>query len=204
MNERGEVTLLSCFVLFILMSLVLLCGLELGKSFRLLEKRTKIFLCLKETKGTHLEFMHFMGRANWGIKNINRTSLIMMFIPGLQGAATEAQKLKKVLQYSQEAKLLWYLKNLKQINAKGCPIDPRMYLTPFEIGDRLLKRSPEGAAKLKEDQWDYYFFLRPYFLTLNVNSSQWEAIHPKLKTKAQEKLGKLPSHLSSHFSSVAH
>ena len=199
MNEKGEVTLLSCLLILTLTSLVLLCCLELRKSFRLLEKRTHLFLCVKETKGELHHFMKFMGRSNWAIKNINRASLVMLFIPGLQGVAMDAQKAKKYLQYIQEGMLVSYLKTLKDLKDKSCPIDPRMFITPFKLGTRLLKRDNEGAAILKEEKWTYYYFSKPYLLSLQVKPGNWEKVHPKINYKATEKAGKLSSLLSSYF-----
>ncbi len=197
MNQRGDVTVLSCLCLFAMMCLVLLCSLELRKSYRLMEKRTHLFLCVKETKGEHHNFMKFMGQTNWGIKNINRASLIMMFIPGLQGVAADAQKAKKYLQYTQEIRLVVYLKTLSQLKRKSCPMDPRMFITPFKIGSRLLKRDADGAAELKEEKWTYYYFSKPYFLSLKVNASGFQSVKPILNYVTEEKMGTLSSLLSS-------
>lgn len=197
MNQRGDVTLLSCLSLFAMMCIVLLCSLELRKSYRLMEKRTKLFLCVKETKGEHHNFMKFMGQTNWGIKNINRASLIMFVIPGLQGAATNARRAKKYLEYSQEVRLVSYLTTLASIKRKGCPVDPRMFKTPFALGSRLLKRDSEGVAILKEEKWTYYYFSKPYFLSLEVNASGYQSVKPIIQYVAEEKMGTLSSLLSS-------
>ena len=197
MNQRGDVTLLSCLCLFAMMCLVLLCSLELRKSYRLMEKRTKLFLCVKETKGEHHNFMKFMGQTNWGIKNINRASLIMFVIPGLQGAATNARRAKKYLEYSQEVRLVAYLTTLASLKRKGCPVDPRMFKTPFALGSRLLKRDGEGVAILKEEKWTYYYFSKPYFLSLEVNASGYQSVKPIIQYVAEEKMGTLSSLLSS-------
>jgi hypothetical protein len=199
MNEKGEVTLISCLLILVLTGLVLLCGLELRKSFRLLEKRTHLFLCVKETRGELHNFMKFMGRSNWAIKNINRASLVMLFIPGLQAVALDAQKAKKYLQYVQEAMLVSYLKTLKDLKDKRCPLDPRMFITPFKLGSRLLKRDSEGAAILKEEKWNYYYFSKPYLISLEVKPGTWEKVWPEIKYQAEEKAGKLSSLLSSQF-----
>lgn len=194
MNQKGEITLFSCLLLLGLMAMVLLCGLELRKSFKLLEKRTHLFLCVKETKGEFNEFMKFMGRTNWGIKNINRASLIMVFIPGLQGAAMDAQKLKKFLIYSQNIRLVSYLKNLKDIRGKSCPLDPRMFITPFKP-----KRDAEEALVLREKKWTYYFLQRPYVLSLTIDQRGFEKINPRLTYLTEEKGAILSSHLPSRF-----
>lgn len=197
MNEKGETTLLSCLLILLLTGLVLLCALELRKSFRLLEKRTHLFLCAKETKGELHLFLTFMGRTNWGIKNLNRASIIMLFIPGAQGAAMDAQKLKKYLQWAQNARLVSYLKTLKGIQSKQCPLDPRMFITPFKFGTSILERDSDGGAILREEEWTYGYFLKPYFLALNVKASEWEKYNPKINYEAKEKMVKLSSLWSS-------
>jgi hypothetical protein len=197
MNQKGEVTLLSTLLVLVLMSVVLLSALELRKSFKLLEKRTELFICTKEAKGELNLYLKFMGRTNWGIKNIKKIALIMMFIPGLQGVAANAEKAKKYLQLVQELKHVSYLKTLGSLKAKGCALDPRMYISPFIIGPRFFKRDFHGALKLKETKWTYYYFSKPYLLSLEVNASSWESFHPKLNYIAGEKGAKLSSLLSS-------
>ncbi len=197
MNQKGEITLLSCCLILTLSGLVLLCSLELQKSFSLLRKRTDLFLCVKETKGEIHHFMKFMGRTNWAIKNINRASLIMAFIPGLQKAALDAQKAKKYLQYIQNGRLVSYLKTLKDLSGKSCPLDPRMFITPFKLGGTLLKRDGNGAALLREEKWTYYYFSKPYLLSIKIDAKKWEAISPKIRYQAEEKAAKLSSLLSS-------
>lgn len=200
MNERGEITILGCFLILILMSIVLLCGLELRRSYKLMQTRTKLFLCVKETKGELNEYMKFMGQTNWGIKNLNRVSVITLFIPGLQGVSANADRAKKFLQYVQEGRSAFYLKTLKDIQKKKrCPVDPRMYLTPFQLGTRLFKRDGEGALMLRENVWNYYFLLKPYVLALETDSTSWERAKPRMTYKASEKGAKLSSLLSSRF-----
>lgn len=197
MNQKGEVTLLSMLLILGLSSLVLLSSLELRRSFTLLEKRTELFLCVKETKGEFHHFMKFMGRTNWGIKNINRAGLIAMFIPGLQGASLEAQKLKKYLQYSQEARLVSYLKTLNDLRSKSCPLDPRLFITPFKLGSRIFQRDSEGALILREGKWTYYFLSKPYLLQIEIDLRKWERPNSQLSYQAEEKAAKLSSLWSS-------
>lgn len=187
MNQRGEVTLISCFLLLIVTSILILGSLELTRSFRLLEKRSRLLLCVKETKGEMNDFLVFMGRTNWGVKNVNRLGLIMLFIPGLQGGAVKAQKAKKYLQYIQEARVTSYLVTLSKLKKRGCPLDPRMMLTPLMLGDRLLKRDAEGAAILREPTWNYLYLLRPYLIEIKISAGQWERPVPKLSYEASEK-----------------
>lgn len=197
MNQKGEVTLLSTFLILALMSLVLLCSLELRKSYKLLERRTQLFLCTKETKGEFDLYLTFMGRTNWGIKNLKKLSLLMMFIPGLQGAASSAEKAKKFLQLSQEMKHISFLKTLSSLKRKGCPLDPRLLISPFQPGPRFFKRDHLGALKLREIKWTYYFLSKPYLLAIDVNATSFESLKPKITYKAVEKGAKLSSLLSS-------
>lgn len=197
MNQKGEVTVLTTLLIATLTGIVLLCALELRKSYSLLEKRTHLFLCVKETKGELNQYMKFMGRTNWAIKNINKASLIMMFIPGLQGIAADAQKAKKYIQYVQAIRSVSYLKTLSDLRVRKCSTDPRMFLTPFKLGSRMLKRDAHGAAELREEKWTYYYLSKPYLLQIEINASAFESLKPKITYKSEEKAAKLSSLLSS-------
>lgn len=197
MNQKGEVSLLCVLLIFTCMSLVLLSALELKKNYALLERRTHLYLCVKEAKGELHHFMQFMGRTNWGIKNLNRASLIMIFIPGMQKAALDAQKIKKYLKYAQNIRLISYLKTLKDLKQKSCPLDPRMLKTPFKLGAEIFDRDSEGAAQLRENEWTYYFLAKPYLVNLTVKGTSYERVNPKIKYISEEKGAKLSSLLSS-------
>lgn len=69
MNERGDITLTSLFCLILISSLLLLTTLKLRRSFDLLQRRSELFLCAKETSGELERYLTFMGRTNWGIRN---------------------------------------------------------------------------------------------------------------------------------------
>lgn len=197
MNQKGEVTLLSCLMIFCLMSVVLLSALELQKSFNLLQRRTHLFLCVKETKGELNDYIKFMGRTNWAIQNLKKAQVIMLLIPGTQGIAFDAEKLKKYLKHIQEVRTVSYLKSLNDLRKKSCPLDPRMLITPFKLGARVLQREVGGGAILRETKWTYGYFSKPYFLTVEVNASGWESVKPQITYKSEEKLAKLSSLLSS-------
>jgi hypothetical protein len=85
MNQNGEVTLIVIFMMIGLLGIIILCSLELKESFGNLQNRTKTFLCTKESIGEQQALIKFIGKTNWGIKNINKIKLIMMAFPGLQG-----------------------------------------------------------------------------------------------------------------------
>jgi hypothetical protein len=181
MNEKGESTLFCVLLLLALSSLVILCSLELHKSYRLLEKRTEILLCLKETKGEFERYFAFMGRTNWAIKNIRKAQLIAFLIPGLQGAALNADKIKKIITHAQDLSLLAYFKKLNELKDQNCPLDPRMILTPFELGVTGYKRDLQSAALLRKEEWTYLFLHLPYGFSLTINASQYEALSPKIE-----------------------
>jgi hypothetical protein len=198
MTQKGEASLLAILSVVVLVSVVLLSTLELRRSYKLLQKRTDLFLCTKEFKGEHLQFMRFMGQTNWAIVNIQRAQLIMYLIPGLQGVAASSGKARKVIKLSQYYKLVSYLKQLHSMQARRCPLDPRVLITPFELTTTGFKRDLEGAAKLREKEWTYVFLNNPYLLELTVNASGFQRLKPKVKAEARERAAKLSSLLSSH------
>lgn len=180
MNERGDSTLFSILLLLALSGLVILCSLELHKSYRLLEKRTEILLCMKETKGEFQRYFSFMGRTNWAIKNIGKAQLIAFLIPGLQAAAFNADKIKKIIIHAQDLSLLAYLKKLNELKKQDCPLDPRMLITPFELGLTGYKRDLQSAAKLRNEEWTYLFLYLPYGFSLTINASQYDSLTPEI------------------------
>ncbi|MGE3611121.1 MAG: hypothetical protein AB7I27_16135 [Bacteriovoracaceae bacterium] len=199
MNQKGETTLLGVLLLFALSSLLILCQLELRASFRLLQKRTKLFLCTKEAKGELNQYLKTMGRTNWAIKNLNRTKLITMIIPGLQGISSNAQKAKEALIQYQNFQLISYLKTLKQLSKNGCFLDPRMFITPFELSASIYKRDMEGGAILRKNEWVYYFSQKPYALSLQVKAEGYLSPKPIIKYETFLPAENLPSTFVSSF-----
>jgi hypothetical protein len=202
MNQKGEVTLMASLLLFILLGIVLLCSLELKKSFYQLQKRTELFLCFKETKGELNEFIKFTGRTNWAIKNLSRAELIMMFIPLGQTSAISAKNLKNFLIKSQEFRLISYMNRLKNLNSKGCKLDFRMFISPFELATGTFRRDKEQAVILRKKEWSYSFYSKPYFLILKINSQRWENPSPHIKYISEEKTVTPPSTSLSAFLSA--
>lgn len=197
-NERGEATLFCVLILVALSGLLTLCSLELQHAFTKLQKRTNLFLCVKETKGELNLYVTRMGRLNWIIKNTSRAQIIALLFPPLWPHIGNAQKLKKIAKTLQVMSTAPYFTKLAKLKRRGCPIDPQMLLTPYILGsDFGFKRTLEGAAKQRKSKWTYYFFSKPYLLTLNVDLSQNEALNPEPLYQAKEKMGILSSHLSS-------
>lgn len=187
MNQRGEMTLLSVMIIALMTGLILLCSLELQRSFKLIQKRTHLFLCVKETKGEIKNHLQFMGRTNWAIKNVHRAGIIAIFIPGLQGAALKAEKMKKLLIQLQTFELISYLKKINDLRAKGCPLDPRTLITPFKIGASLHQRDSAQKAILRDSSWSYLFIQGPYSVKLEFTDARLERLDPKIKITSSEK-----------------
>ena len=187
MNERGEITLLSCLLILGLTGIVFLSTLELQRSFSQLKARTTLLLCTKETKGELNEFLIFMGRTNWGIQNLQRAKWIALIFPGAKLASQSAEKLKKFLQSSQEARLIYHLKILRNLQLKGCPLPLMLLKTPFETNGPILKRNQNGSVKLRSLKWNYHFFVRPYEIHLSVLAREWEKISPQVEYVVEDK-----------------
>jgi hypothetical protein len=198
MNQKGEATLLSVMILFAMSSLIVLSSLELRRSFRLLQNRTQLFLCAKETKGEIKNHLRFMGRTNWVIKNTAKAALIAVFIPGLQGAALEAEKVKKILIAAQNLELISYLKKMADLKGKGCPLDPRLLITPFELGTLGFARDENDGAILRDQHWSYLFFFKPFTLKMEFSEADLEGLRPKVHIETSEKGAMLSSLWSLH------
>ena len=176
MNQKGEILVVSCLVIFLGSALFLLTFLQLKKSFTQLQRRAKIFLCVKEAKGELHSLLSFNGRLNWAIKNINRAQLVTHMIPGVSFVSAKA--LKKSLQQLQQVKIVSFLKNLALSSKKGCPIDLNMMKTPFKNAGLSFKRDFEGRLILREQKWTYKFNLSPYTIRIEVDATHWERIKP--------------------------
>lgn len=198
MNERGEMSLIFVVLIAGMTSVLILCALRLQKSFRHLEKRTELFLCVKEAEGELVRYMKFMGRTNWAIKNVDKAKLIMMFIPGLQGGALEAEKAKKTLILLQNGRLIPYLKKVSELKSRACPLDPGILITPFMLSGAVYQRSADGTARLRKEKWIYRYVSLPYAVSVDWNARGYEAIKPKLQRSSWENEAKLSSTLSSY------
>jgi hypothetical protein len=193
MNQKGEITLLATLLMMGLLGIIILTSLELKKSYLHLEKRTHLFLCVKETKGELQSFMSFIGKVNWGIKNMNKIKLLLTIFPGLQAHSMNAEKMKEYLQKSQDLRVINYLRRLNQLLNKSCPIDPRMLLTPFKMQQTFLKRTHTGLVYLREKEWSYHFINQNYHLELKIKPQVWENLHPKIIYNSKERKVKASS-----------
>lgn len=197
-NQRGEATLFCILILVALSGLLTLCGLELQSSFQTLKKRTSLFLCVKESKGELKLYIEKMGRLNWALDNISKAQLVALFIPPLWPYLGSADKIKKGVKTIQAMSLAPYLFKIKELKGRGCPIDPQMLMTPYVLGnDFAFARTKSGAAILRNPTWTYYFLKKPYLLTLEVDGTSSNSLHPRIRFQAEEKLGTLSSLLSS-------
>lgn len=186
MNERGEMNLLFVVMIVGLTGVMFLGALRLQRSFSLLQKRTHLFLCAKETEGELKNYMTFMGRTNWAIGNINKAKWVMAFIPGLQGAALDAEKLRRLLKHTQNLALVPYVKKITQLKARGCPMDPRLAITPFRLTVSGYVRDSHGRARLRKEKWTNYYADLPYLLSVDWDASQYEAVWPRFRRISSE------------------
>jgi hypothetical protein len=152
-----------------------------------MKTRTTLLLCTKETKGELHELLIFMGRTNWGIKNLQRVKLLSLILPGSQFTSQSADKIKKILQRTQEVRLASHFNIIKNLKLKGCPLPLSLLKTPFETIGPILKRDQNGSIKLRSFEWNYYFFLRPYEIHLNVVAKEWENLSPQLVYVVEDK-----------------
>ena len=197
-NQKGEAILFCALILVALSGLLTLCGLSLQHHFSLMKKRTHLFLCTKETKGELDLYLKSMGRLNWLLKNISKAQAVAIFYPPLWTVVGNAEKLKRLAKVLQGAELARYETQISRLKARGCPIDPQLLLTPYKLGTDLgFQRSAGGVAIKRKQVWTYYFFEKPYLLTLKVNTNQNESIKPKILYEAMEKGAILSSLLSS-------
>ena len=198
MNERGEMNLFFVLMVVGLSGVMILSALSLQRSFKLIEKRTELFLCTKETEGEIHQYMKLMGRTNWALKNLQKARLVMILIPGLQGAALDAEKLKRALILYQNLNLFPFMKKLAQLKSRSCPMDPRILITPFQLAGAIYQRGADGTAILRSSQWTYHYVSIPYSLTVDWDARDFEAINPRLKRISKENAAKLSSILSSY------
>ncbi len=198
MNQRGEMNLFFVLMVVGLSGVMILCALRLQRSFNLLEKRTELFLCTKETEGEIHAYMKLMGRTNWALKNLQKARLVMLFIPGLQGAAFEGEKLKRALIVYQNLGLVPFLKKMAELKSRRCPLDPRILITPFQLGGSVYRRNLDGTALLRNSKWTYHYVSFPYSLSVDWDANQYEAINPRLRRISRENVAKLSSVLSSY------
>lgn len=198
MNQRGEMNLVFVLIVVALTGVMILCALRLQRSFSLLQKRTELFLCAKETEGELVRYMTFMGRTNWALKNIRRVQLIAVLFPALLPIAGNAEKVRKAIQLLQDLSLIPYMKKLSELKSRGCPLDPRLLKTPFELGGFGYRRGSYGRAKLRNVKWTNYYVSYPYSVSVEWNASAYEAVWPTLARSSSEKAAKLSSILSSY------
>ena len=197
-NQKGVAVLFCTLFLVALSGLLTLCGLELQHHFSLMKKRTHLFLCAKETKGELDLYLKSVGRLNWLLKNISKAQAVAIFYPPLWTVVGNAEKLKRLAKILQGAELARYETQISKLKARSCPIDPQLILTPYKIGTDLgFQRSHDGSAVRRKQEWTYYFLEKPYLLTLKVNTTKNESIHPKILYETMEKGAILSSLLSS-------
>ncbi|MFL5784874.1 MAG: hypothetical protein ACJ76H_09715 [Bacteriovoracaceae bacterium] len=190
--------LLFVFIVAAMTGILVLCSMRLQRSFKFLEKRTHLFLCVKETEGEMKRYLTFMGRTNWALKNLQKARLVALFIPGLQGAALEGEEIKRLLISLQNLALVPYLKKVAALSGRGCPLDPRMLQTPFQLAGMGYRRAIDGTAQLRNEKWTYQYIDFPYALAVDWDASGFESIRPSFTRNSRENVARLSSILSSY------
>ena len=105
----------------------------------------------------------------------------------------KTKELKLFLIRTQNLRLISYLNSLKDIRRKGCQMDPRIFITPFELSFGSLRRDQSQSVILRNKKWNYLFYLRPYLINFQVDGTGWESPAPKIKYFSEEKAVKLLS-----------
>jgi len=187
MNQKGDTTMFSIFILMTLSSLMILGTLELQRNLELLKRRTKLFLCTKIAKSELDKHLRYLSRTNWALKNISRANLLALFIPGLQGASLSGTKVKKMLKTYQHLELIRYLNKLREIQLRGCLLNPKMFKTPFEINYSGYKRNMDETTKQREEKWEYQFVRSPFQLNLKIYSPESGSLKPQIDYSVEER-----------------
>lgn len=186
MNQRGEMNLFFVLMVVALSGVMILSALRLHHSYRLMEKRTELFLCMKETEGEMVRYMKFMGRTNWALKHLFTLKVVAAFIPGLQGVALDSEKAKRLIIHVQTLSLFAYMKKLSELKARGCPLDPRMVTTPFKLSGKGYVRDMNDVATLRNKKWTYYYASLPYVVNVDWDVTGFESIWPKITRASSE------------------
>jgi hypothetical protein len=180
MNQRGDCTLFGILILLALSSLLTLTSLSLIKSFKRLKQRTNLILCLKEFKGEQNQFIQFISKTNFALKNISRAKLIAAIIPGLQLGSMKAETLKRVIQRSQDLRLISYLNKIADLKRQSCPVPMKFRQSPFDFNLKGLKRNYEGTVIIRNQQWKHYFQQHPYVISMSCQIRKIDEIAPKI------------------------
>jgi hypothetical protein len=122
----------------------------------------------------------------------------MMFIPGLQGGALEAEKAKRTLILLQNTSLVPYLKKVVELKTRGCPLDPRILKTPFYLSGVSYRRAQDGTAQLRNKKWTHHYVSLPYAVEVEWKADGYESVRPLLARKSWENGALLSSTLSSY------
>jgi len=186
MNQRGDCTLFGILIVLALSSLLTLTSLSLIKSFKRLKQRTNLILCLKEFKGEQNQFIEFISKTNFGLKNISRAKLIAAIIPGLQLSSMKAETLKRVIQKGQDLRLISYLNKMAQLKRQSCPIPFNFRQPPFDFNLRGFKRNHEGIVITRKHQWKHFFQQNPYVISMSCQMRKIDDVAPKISCRFWE------------------
>lgn len=191
MNQRGDCTLLGILLILAMSSLLTLTSLSLVRSFKNLKERTNLILCLKEIKGEEGELHHFIGKTNWAIQNITRAKVLATLIPGLQMGAMKAEAMKKLIQQTQNLRLFSYLKKIARLKGQGCPLPFNLVQSPYQLSVQGMKRNHEGIALLRKNQWNYFFYQKPYAIRMECQTENNDSLKTRVRCRTSENVATL-------------
>lgn len=135
----------------LLLSLGVLLFLLTHHQFKQMKARGDLMLCLKEVKGELHDFIILTERMNWAIKHIDKAKYLV-FIPGLQAVAANAEKTKKYIQKYQDFTLTQYLLKLTKLKRR-CHMSPSSFMTPYQITVSGFRRHFDGTTQWRNEQW---------------------------------------------------
>jgi hypothetical protein len=190
MNQRGEIGVLCAAGLAAMTGLILLLALELHKEYSLIKRRTHLLLCTKEAKGELLQYLEFMGKTNWALENIQYAQLLAAILPGLQGAALSAEKVKKIIQRVQDVRHLQYKSSLFSLLSKKCPVDQKLLQGPLKTVTLVLRRNSQGLVMLRSSSWSHNLSYYPYHIELKVMAQDWKRLRPLISVTSLESKAK--------------
>lgn len=161
------------------LSLALLLMLLNEYHFRQIKERGELMLCLKETKGELHQFILLTEKLNWAIKHIDKAKYLV-FIPGLQAVAANAEKAKNLIQKYQDLSLAHYLIKLTQLQRR-CRLAPNAYKTPYLITVRGFKRHFDGTTFWRMEQWNTKIFGKYEYAQITISSKKGSLKNPEIK-----------------------
>lgn len=174
--------------------------------FQEIKARGELMLCLKETKGELHQFIVSVEKLNWAINHIDKAKYLI-FIPGLQGVAVNAEKAKKLIQRYQDFTLGQYLLKLAGLQ-KRCRLSAHAFMTPYQISPKGFKRQFDGTTQWRRDKWNTHILGQLELAQIEIKSKKINRLNPEINYLYSIKKANVWSRLqsvwvSSHLPSLS-